>query len=1275
MSHRVNALRRSNRVKSDFLLRATMEVLEARQLLSAVVVAPGATVPRSDTPQAAQPGKSFYVQGSASQWDQSSSVTPYITNDLLLNTTPTDTDYAACCEANNGDAFGAGPMPQINVFTNGTTQSMSDTGTVSQAASDPSSATNVLAETGNGDTANNAGMPIWHATYTLGSAAGNTPNPNGYTLNEIDVIAGHQDNRTQLGIDVEVSTDGTNFTSLSGGNDFVFTTDGSGTALAKGGSQLAIVSGTAGQPIATGIKAIRFDNIQPPGTPNGTWFRELVITGTPTGVTNPTPPTAPGTPTITGAGVVTFMDNSTNESGFEVQKGSTNAGPWNTIALLPPNSGTGSISYTDVSTTGGTFYRIVAHSAGLGDSISGVGVLPVSTPAQVKGLTVVRTGATSVSLNWGGVFGANTYDVKRGTALNADGTLGGTITDLTPGGVAATSFIDSNAPAGNIFYYQVTASNPAGTGPGSAIVGDRGLEGFVASFYTSDAIDTYPFDGDSVSTAEQFSPDGKTDEAAMPTGTAVLGYQELFSKPINFSGNDGTAPTDAPPGFNSIQGGNGPGHQFAVRFSGIFTPLVTGYYTLGPSTDDGGAATWANVDANGNPVNPVTLTPVGLTFPADHLTTLRGNTLDVDPVVDANNMPVQWIAGNHYYIQFDMQNNGGGWDYHFYDAISSTTANQAAADTGMAAFDIQGQALISPGDVSPPVPTFKTIDAANLGGLAKDAPYYAGSATAGSGAIQLDFNNIAADSYNIYRSTTGVDGSYTKINTAPIPAKPGDISYVDTGLTNGTKYFYIITGVNSVGETTQANGLHLSVTPQAAPPGAPTLSSLTLRSVTNVGTPQTFNVVVNWQALPLTTSYNVLRSTTKGGPYTSLATGITGLTYTDPTANKGTTYYYVVQAVNSIGAGANSNELSITLAPNTGLPNVANAATEHFYDNEYWGSNDQSTTGYTTPRLLGDTTTAPFIDTAGSSTIDLAGNDAAASDLPPNGDIKDNFSVIFSGKIKTDAAGAYTFHANTDDDGYLVVDGQIVSNNANLHGNQDSTNFPITLAANTSYDFQFYMSNRGGGWAWHMYWNEPNNAALTVVPVATASAGGIVASTESVPADPAAGSATASGKNITVTWTDNAVSELEYVLQRSTDPTFATNTTTMVLPFVENMGGAAAMGTFTDSNLASGTYYYRISADNFDGTSKVVPLGNATIGGPLAADFNGDGKVDFSDLLILAQNYGKAADHAHGDANNDGKVGFDDLLILAQTYGKTAAGAPQKDGSLLSSIVSLVKTH
>ena len=53
-------------------------------------------------------------------------------------------------------------------------------------------------------------------------------------------------------------------------------------------------------------------------------------------------------------------------------------------------------------------------------------------------------------------------------------------------------------------------------------------------------------------------------------------------------------------------------------------------------------------------------------------------------------------------------------------------------------------------------------------------------------------------------------------------------------------------------------------------------------------------------------------------------------------------------------------------------------------------------------------------------------------------------------------------------------------------------------------------------------------------------------------------------------------------------------------------------------------------------------------------DTNGDGKVDFQDLVALAQNYGGSGKtRAQGDVNGDGNVDFQDLVILAQNYGNS----------------------
>ena len=89
---------------------------------------------------------------------------------------------------------------------------------------------------------------------------------------------------------------------------------------------------------------------------------------------------------------------------------------------------------------------------------------------------------------------------------------------------------------------------------------------------------------------------------------------------------------------------------------------------------------------------------------------------------------------------------------------------------------------------------------------------------------------------------------------------------------------------------------------------------------------------LSWSASSGATSYNVKRSTTNGGPYTTIASPTT-TNYTDTGLTNGTTYYYMVSAVNTSGESANSGQVSAiptatatvyeaTNIPVTGSPNA-----------------------------------------------------------------------------------------------------------------------------------------------------------------------------------------------------------------------------------------------------------------------------------------------------------------------------------------------------------------
>src|SRR5205823_5240685 len=182
-------------------------------------------------------------------------------------------------------------------------------------------------------------------------------------------------------------------------------------------------------------------------------------------------------------------------------------------------------------------------------------------------------------------------------------------------------------------------------------------------------------------------------------------------------------------------------------------------------------------------------------------------------------------------------------------------------------------------------------------------------ATAGNGQVGLSWSaSSGASSYNVKRSTTN-GGPYTTV------ASPSTTSYTETGLTNGTTYYYVVSAVNTSGES--SNSGQVSATPQLGVPGAPT------NVVATAGNGQ---VGLSWSASSGASSYNVKRSTTNGGPYTTVASPST-TSYTETGLTNGTTYYYVVSAVNTAGQSPNSGQVSATPAASTMLINYGSGFT------------------------------------------------------------------------------------------------------------------------------------------------------------------------------------------------------------------------------------------------------------------------------------------------------------------------------------------------------------
>jgi len=175
-------------------------------------------------------------------------------------------------------------------------------------------------------------------------------------------------------------------------------------------------------------------------------------------------------------------------------------------------------------------------------------------------------------------------------------------------------------------------------------------------------------------------------------------------------------------------------------------------------------------------------------------------------------------------------------------------------------------------------------------------------AAGGAGVVNLGWTQSITPGItgnNVYRSITGNGGPYNLL--ANLAATT---SYSDTAVTAGATYYYSVTAVSPSGESALS-----------AYSGATTVPAAPTGLAANAGNAQ---VALSWTATTGASSYKVKRAIVSGGPYTTIATGVTSPSYTNTALTNGTTYYYVVSAVNGSGESANSAQVSATPSAPTG---------------------------------------------------------------------------------------------------------------------------------------------------------------------------------------------------------------------------------------------------------------------------------------------------------------------------------------------------------------------
>jgi Glycoside hydrolase family 44/PA14 domain/Fibronectin type III domain len=319
------------------------------------------------------------------------------------------------------------------------------------------------------------------------------------------------------------------------------------------------------------------------------------------------------------------------------------------------------------------------------------------------------------------------------------------------------------------------------------------------------------------------------------------------------------------------------------------------------------------------------------------------------------------------------------------------------------------------------------------------------TASPGDGQVTLTWNAVAgASSYNVYRGTSS--GAETLLQSG-LPAP----SFTDTGVTNGTTYYYQVAAVNAAGEGPRS--AEVSATPQVAAPAAPSNLTATAVSPSQINLTWTDNSGNE-------TGFVVERATDSG--FT------TGLTVTTVAANTisysatglaaGTTYWFRVRAANGGGSSANSNAASTTTQPPPPVgPGNGLAAT--YFDN----------LDFTGPSLV---RTDRMVNFDWGPRSPAAGLGAST------------FSARWTGQVRAIESGTYRFQTYHDDGVRLWVDGRLIINSWADRAPRADTSGAISLVAGQKYDIRLEYYDHLGRAVVKLLWLRPGRAAFAVVPKA-----------------------------------------------------------------------------------------------------------------------------------------------------------------------------------------------
>jgi beta-galactosidase len=590
------------------------------------------------------------------------------------------------------------------------------------------------------------------------------------------------------------------------------------------------------------------------------------------------------------------------------------------------------------------------------------------TPAPT-GFTATATSSSVITLNWTAVTPPANCTVSFYNVYSST-TSGFTPSpsNLIASGITSASYADTGLPDLTTYYFIVEAVDADGTSPASS-------QATASTPVTPPCSTVPPAPSGLTATASSPSVIGLTWTPVTPPANCTISSYNVY----------GSTTSGFTPGAGNLVAS---GVTTASYSNTGLAPYTTYYFVVEALDADGASVASAQATATTPPADVVSINAGGPaesnssggdnSFVADEDYGTAGTTYSVTNAITipANLVPIAapaavyqsarqgavtytipgLAAGTNYTVrlhfaelyfpaagdrEFDVAINGTSVLTNFDIYANAGAQYTAVIKQYIATANNSGDIVITFTNGALDQPMINGIEIlgdSSICSAAPSAPTGLAGTASSSSIIGLTWNaatapaNCTINSYNVYSSST--TSGFTPSSSNLIASGITSPSYSSTGLAASTTYYYAVEAVDLYGASAASQQASAETLAAAAcdsvPPTGPTNLTATASSSSAIA--------LSWTAAPANppctiSSYNVYASTTSGFTPSSsnlVASGVTGTTYTNAGLAASTTYYYLVEALDSYGASAASNQASAETQSSSGSCSVVPSAPTGF---------------------------------------------------------------------------------------------------------------------------------------------------------------------------------------------------------------------------------------------------------------------------------------------------------------------------------------------------------